>query len=105
MSTKTPAQLDLEIAESLARSVKGGLIGVEIDSSVFDAEDDLPRGMKWRKDLVVLAEKELRHGRSHRRPKNARYNVVEVNYRGEIGRLLDWLEATPGITRYAEIFV
>jgi len=104
--SKTPAQLDLEIAESLARSSKGGLIGVEIDPHAFDAEDDLPRGARWRKDLVALAEKELRHGRSYRRPKNARYNVVEwISYRGEIGRLLEWLESTPGVTRYAEIFV
>ena len=105
-SMKTPAQLDAEIAESIARSSKGSLIAVEINPHEFDAKDDLPRGARWRKDLVVLAEKELRHGRSYRRPRDARYDVIEwISYRGEIGRLLEWLERTPGVTRYAEIFV
>ena len=117
---KTMAQLDREIAEALANPRRGGraqhshatvqgagrtLFAVEIDRSEFDEARGLPDGAKWRKDLTPLAEAELARGRSYRRPKDARYAVIEWSgYRAAVGRLLDWLEAAVGITRYAEIF-
>ena len=85
--------------------MSNGLFAVEIDRSAFDSDRDLPTGAKWRPNQVKLAEDELARGRSYRRPKDARYAVIEwTGYRGEVGRLLDWLEGSPGITRYAEIF-
>lgn len=117
---KSPAQLDREIAEALGGNrgharvtegtgsiyhVAGSKFGVEIDPAEFDRDRKLPAGARWRKDLAHLAEAELGRGRTYRRPKSAEYNVIEwTSYRGELGKLLDWLEATPGITRYAEIF-
>ena len=114
---KTPAQLDREIADALAGPKRGRrahstmqgagrtLFGVEIDRSEFDDKRDLPDGAKWRKDLTPLAEAELARGRSYRRPKDARYAVIEwTGYRAGVGRLLDWLEGADGVTRYAEIF-
>ena len=116
---KTSAQLDREIAETLSRpsgrrahrahaTVQGAgrtLFAVEIDRSEFDDARDLPDGARWRKDLTQLADAELARGRSYRRPKDARYAVIEWSgYRGAVGRLLDWMEATSGITRYGEIF-
>lgn len=114
---KSPAQLDREIDEAIASQKRGRrahstvqgagrtLFGVEIDRSEFDEGRDLPDGAKWRKDLTHLAEAELARGRSYRRPKDARYAVIEWSgYRAAVGRLLDWLEGTAGITRYAEIF-
>jgi len=116
---KSPAQLDREIAEVLGGkprhatmtegassiyNVAGSKFGIEIDPTAFE-DRKLPAGARWRKDLVPLAEQELARGRSYRRPPRAEYNVIEwTSYRGELGKLLDWLEATPGITRYAEIF-
>ena len=114
---KSPAQLDREIAEALAgpprdrrahATAQGAgrtLFGVEIDRSEFDDKRDLPDGAKWRKDLTSVAEAELARGRSYRRPKDARYAVIEwTGYRAGVGRLLDWLEGADGVTRYAEIF-
>jgi len=114
---KTPSQLNREIAEALASPQRGRrahatvqgagrtLFGVEIDRSEFDDNRDLPDGAKWRKDLTPLAEAELARGRSYRRPKSARYAVIEwTGYRAGVGRLLDWLEGADGVTRYAEIF-
>jgi len=110
------AQLDREITEALRGSRPGrrtahatkaasALFAVEIDPREFDRGRDLPADATWRDDRVPLAEAELARGRSYRRPKDARYAVVEwTGYRGAVGRLLDWLEASPGITRYAEIF-
>lgn len=87
------------------KAMSNGLFAVEIDRSKFDSGRDLPTGARWRTDRVKLAEDELARGRSYRRPKDARYAVIEwTGYRGEVGRLLDWLEGSPGITRYAEIF-
>lgn len=111
---KSPAQLDREIAEALGGSRRSHstkktwdstFFAVEIDPAEFDRDRDLPADARWREDRAHLAEKELAGGRSYRRPKNARYTAIEwEGYRGAVGRLLDWLEATPGITRYAEIF-
>lgn len=119
---KSPGQLDREIAEVLGSKRKrsharlaegassiyhvgGSKFGVEIDPAQFRHGDRLPAGARWRDDLKHLAEAELARGRTYRRPKDARYAVVEwTTYRGELGKLLDWLEATPGISRYAEIF-
>jgi hypothetical protein len=103
---KTSAQLDRDIAEALARSAKGSaLFGVEIDNDEFAARTELPSDAHWRKDLVFLAEKELASGRTYRRPKRSSYVVIEwTGMRGAVGRLLDWMESTPGITRYTEIF-
>ena len=82
----------------------GTLFAVEIDRSKF-AMRDLPADARWRDDLVHVAEKELGRGRTYRRPKDARYAAIEwTGHRGAVGRLLDWLEAAAGITRYAEIF-
>ena len=82
-----------------------GLFAVEIDRSEFDSGRDLPAGAHWRADRAKLAEDELARGRSYRRPKDARYAVIEwTGYRGAVGRLLDWLEGAAGVTRYAEIF-
>ena len=116
-TTRTSAQLDREIAEALSGARRGrtahataaspgrSLFAVEIDRAEFGGADDLPTGARWREDLVRLAEDELARGRTHRRPKDARYVVVEwTGYRAGVGRLLDWMEGTPGITRYAEIF-
>jgi len=114
---KSPAQLDREIAEMLGDSRRGhatlkpiyeidpSRFGVEIDPAEFDRDRDLPADARWREDLVHLAEAELGRGRTYRRPKNARYAVIEwTGYRGAIGKLIDWLDGAPGITRYAEIF-
>ena len=87
------------------KAMSNGLFAVEIDRSEFDSGRDLPTGARWRADRVKLAEDELARGRSYRRPKDARYAVIEwTGYRGEVGRLFDWLEGAAGITRYAEIF-
>jgi hypothetical protein len=87
------------------KAMSNGLFAVEIDRSEFDSGRDLPAGAHWRADRVKLAEDELARGRSYRRPKDARYAVIEwTGYRGEVGRLLDWLEGAAGVTRYAEIF-
>ena len=87
------------------KALSNGLFAVEIDRSEFDSGRGLPAGAHWRSDRVKLAEEELARGRSYRRPKDARYAVIEwTGYRGEVGRLLDWLEGAAGITRYAEIF-
>jgi hypothetical protein len=113
---KSPAQLDREIDEALRGAaggalrghasiydVEGSRFGIEIDPHEFH-ESELPAGARWRDDLRQLAEDELARGRSYRRPRDARYRVVEwTGYRAGVGKLLDWLEATPGITRYAEI--
>lgn len=115
---KSCAQLDREIAETLAGPRRGGrrahatvqgagrtLFAVEIDPSEFEGSRDLPDGAKWREDLVSLADAELARGRTYRRPKSARYTVIEWSgYRAAVGRLLDWMEGMPGITRYAEVF-
>ena len=103
---KTSAQLDRDIAKALTRSSNASaLFGVEIDDDEFAARTELPSDAHWRKDLVFLAEKELAGGRTYRRPKRVSYNVIEwTGARGAVGRLLDWMESTPGITRYAEIF-
>jgi hypothetical protein len=111
---KSPAQLDREIAEALggrhAHATKktafdANLFAVEIDPAEFDRDRDLPADAHWRKDLTHLAEAEMGRGRTFRRPKHAVYDVIEwTGSRGGIGRLLDWLEAAPGVTRYAEIF-
>ncbi|HSX22544.1 MAG TPA: DUF6496 domain-containing protein [Gaiellaceae bacterium] len=114
---KSPAQLDREIDEALRGAadgarhghasiyeVEGSRYGVEIDPREFE-DRDLPSGARWRDDLRPLAEEEMARGRSYRRPKDARYRVVEwTGYRAGVGKLIDWLEATPGITRYAELF-
>jgi hypothetical protein len=85
--------------------MSNGLFAVEIDRAVFDNDRTLPDGARWRADRVKLAEDELARGRSYRRPKDARYAAIEwTGYRGEVGRLLDWLEGASGVTRYAEIF-
>lgn len=87
------------------KAMSNGLFAVEIDRNKFDSSSGLPEGAHWRTDRVKLAEDELSLGRSHRRPKDARYAVIEwTGYRGAVGRLLDWLEGAYGITRYAEIF-
>jgi len=87
------------------KAMSNGLFAVEIDRSAFDSGRDLPDGARWRADRAKLAEEELARGRSYRRPKDARYGVIEwTRYRGEVGRLLDWLEGAAGVTRYAEIF-
>ena len=87
------------------KAMSNGLFAVEIDRSAFDSGRDLPDGARWRADRAKLAEDELARGRSYRRPKDARYGVIEwTGYRGEVGRLLDWLEGAAGVTRYAEIF-
>jgi hypothetical protein len=87
------------------KATNNGLFAVEIDRSAFDTDRDLPTGARWRPNQVKLAEDELARGRSYRRPRDARYAVIEwTGYRGEVGRLLDWLEGAEGITRYAEIF-
>jgi len=131
---KSPAQLNREINASLAGSKKGSsscgvrgchcgcpsahvtkrrshatkaeasLFAVEIDPHEFE-ERSLPDDAVWRRDLVHLAEKELARGRTYRRPRDARYAVIEwKGYRGAVGRLLDWLEGAPGVTRYGEIY-
>jgi hypothetical protein len=88
-----------------SKGMSNGLFAVEIDRSEFDSDRDLPAGARWRADLVKHAEDELSRGRTYRRPKDARYAVIEwTGYRGEVGKLLDWMEGTSGITRYAEIF-
>ena len=87
------------------KAMSNGLFAIEIDRAVFDNDRVLPVGARWRADRVKLAEDELARGRSYRRPKDARYAVIEwTGYRGEVGRLLDWLEGASGVTRYAEIF-
>jgi Family of unknown function (DUF6496) len=111
---RPPAQLNREIAEALARGQRShstkktsdhALFAVEIDPAEFESRDELPVSARWRDDLVHLAEQELGRGRTYRRPKDARYAVIEwTGARGAVGRLLDWLEGTAGITRYAEIF-
>jgi hypothetical protein len=115
---KSAAQLDAEIADALSWSrgrshatmaakptVDANLFAVEIDPSEFEQPRKLPEGAAWRDDLGHLAEAELSRGRTYRRPQGARYRVIEwAGYRAAVGRLLDWLEGTPGITRYAEIF-
>jgi hypothetical protein len=115
---KSPAQLDREIADALSWSrgrshatmaakptVDANLFAIEIDPSEFDASRKLPDGATWRDDLGHLAEAELSRGRTYRRPQGAGYRVIEwAGYRAAVGRLLDWLEATAGVTRYAEIF-
>lgn len=89
---------------SHATKADPNLFAVEIDRSEFK-KDDLPADARWRADLVPLAEAELARGRTYRRPKDARYAVIEwTGYRAGVGRLLDWMEGAPGITRYAEIF-
>ena len=117
---KSPAQLDREIAEALGRGRRshstkaahigehaapgGTLFAVEIDPHAFE-RSNLPADARWREDLIQLAEQELGRGRTYRRPKDARYAVIEwTGYRGAVGRLLDWLEGAAGLTRYAEIF-
>lgn len=116
---RSTAQLDREIAEVLAGSQRGDvrrdhatmqgatrtLFAVEIDPSEFEDDRKLPQGAAWREDLVNLADAELGLGRTYRRSKNARNSVIEWSGgRGAVGRLLDWMEGAPGITRYAEIF-
>lgn len=87
------------------KAMSNGLFAVEIDRSEFDTDRDLPTGAQWRPNQVKLAEDELARGRSYRRPKDVRYAVIEwTGFRGGVGRLLDWLEGAPGVTRYAEIF-
>lgn len=87
------------------KATSNGLFAVEIDRATFESTRDLPTGAHWRPNQAKLAEDELAHGRSYRRPKDARYAVIEwTGYRSEVGRLLDWLERAEGITRYAEIF-
>jgi hypothetical protein len=87
------------------KAMSNGLFAVEIDRSAFDSDRALPAGARWVPSRVKLAEDELARGRSYRRPKDARYAVIEwTGYRGEVGRLLDWLEGADGVTRYAEIF-
>jgi hypothetical protein len=116
---KSPAQLDREIDEALSGghhhatitegpssiySVGGSKFAVEIDPVEF-GDHALPKGAKWRDDLAHAAEEELSHGRTYRRPKNALYRAIEwTTYRGELGKLFAWLEATAGITRFVEIF-
>ncbi len=119
MTRKSPAQLDREISQALAGGRGRGtrnhaaiatgpgrtLFAVEIDDAEFDGARDLPEGARWRKDLVSLADEELGRGRTYRRPKAAIYAVIEwTGYRGAVGRLLDWMESAPGLTRYAEIY-
>lgn len=78
---------------------------VEIDPREFDADRELPDGARWRHDLGAVAQAELARGRTYRRPKDARYEVIDwTGFRGAVGKLLDWMEETPGITRYAEVF-
>ena len=112
---KSSAELDRDIAEALSWSrgrshatksaLDANLFAVEIDPAEFEQPRKLPEGARWRDDLKTLAEGELSRGRTYRRPANARYAVLEwAGYRAAVGALLDWLEATPGITRYAEIF-
>ena len=115
---KSASELDREIAEALSSrrpsrrrahatkaAVDANLFAVEIDPSEFSPQRKLPEGARWRDDLKVLAEGELARGRTYRRPANARYAVIEwAGFRAAIGALLDWLEGTPGVTRYAEIF-
>jgi hypothetical protein len=87
------------------KAASNGLFAVEIDRSEFDSGRELPDGARWRPDRAKLAEDELARGRSYRRPKDARYAVIEwTGFRGAVGRLLDWLEGAAGVTRYAEIF-
>jgi Family of unknown function (DUF6496) len=130
---KSPSQLNREIHEALSGKGRGScgvrgcgcgcpsahatkrrsshatkaapsLFAVEIDRSEFK-NDELPADARWRTDLVPLAEAELARGRTYRRPKNARYAVIEwTGFRAAVGRLLDWMEGAPGITRYAEIY-
>ena len=129
---KSPSQLNREIDEALSGKKSAGcgvrgcdcgcphakkksrsshstkaspsLFAVEIDRSEFK-KDDLPADARWRADLVPLAEAELARGRTYRRPKDARYAVIEwTGFRAAVGRLLDWMEGAPGITRYAEIY-
>lgn len=115
---KTKKELDREIDQALAawaggrrrinHSTKNSghpLLAVEIDPSEFASRDELPTNARWRDDLSPRAVQELGRGRSYRRPQDARYTVIEwTGHRGALGRLLDWLEGTAGITRYAEIF-
>jgi len=111
---KTPAQLQREINEVLGRGRHNHstrqnsgrlLFAVEIDSSEFSSPDDLPTNAHWRDDLAHLAEEELSRGRTYRRPRDARYTIVEwTGPSGALGRLLDWLEDTTGVTRYAQVF-
>ena len=92
-------------SHSTKKSSEGTLFAVEIDPREFDRDRDLPVGAQWRGDLTHLAEQELARGRTYRRPKDARYDVIEwTGFRGALGRLLDWLEGATGVTRYAEIF-
>lgn len=82
------------------------MLAVEIDPYEFsvDAVDTLPSKAKWRKDMSAEAAAEFVGGRSYRKPKNAIYAAVEwTGYSAEIGKLLEWVETTPGITRYSEI--
>lgn len=80
------------------------LLAIEIDRSEFESRANLPMNARWRDDLVHLAEKELSQGRTYRRPRDASYTVIEwTGPHGALGRLLDWLEETAGITRYAEV--
>lgn len=116
---KTRKELDREIAQALAARTKDrnrrnhatkknsdhSLFAVEIDPSEFASRDELPMNAHWRDDLTSSAVQELGRGRTYRRPQDARYTVIEwTGHRGAVGRLLDWLEGTAGITRYAEIF-
>lgn len=116
--TKNPTRAERErCREVLGRPGDGGrlpplrsvlnpagpmLVAVELDLLDFDEKNELPRGAHWRRDLADLAKKEF-GGRSYRRPKNARYAVIEWSGYGTFGRLLDWLEDAPGVVRYAEI--
>jgi hypothetical protein len=112
---KKPTTLDREIREALAGEASHGpapapagsnrrLFAVEIDPSEFDRGRELPAAARWREDLVHLAEAELGRGPTFRRPRGARYAVVEwTGYLGALGELIEHLDETPGVTRYAEI--
>jgi hypothetical protein len=102
---KTGRCISHSTKHATTRGVSETMFAVEIDRSEFTGDRNLPADARWREDLAHLAEEELGRGRTYRRPAKARYGVIEwTGYRGEVGKLLDWMEAAPGITRYAEIF-
>lgn len=85
-------------------------IAVEIDGSKVRSPVDLepPYGTKIHHGAEAEreAEKELSGGRkSYRKPASAFYAIFEwTKPRGEVGRLIDWLEGGDiPVTRYAEI--
>lgn len=101
--------LEREYDDASASETGGGgrFFAIELDPQEIEPgyQDDLPHKARFRDDLTDLARAEMERGRTYRRPRSAVDRVVEwTGYSGELGKLLDWMEQVPGLTRYAEIW-